>query len=205
MPLHHRWLINILLLIVLGLVTFLATNHTFSAEILILNDIHSFQTPLITNVMKIITNIASPFATISILATSSALLIWRGRKRDAFFVCAATIGALLISLGLKLVFLRPRPQLWTHLVIESDFSFPSGHATITMAFALSIIFLAWPTKWRWPVIIVGAIAVILVGISRLYLGVHFPTDVLAGWLVSAMWVRCIWWLLHTDRKQLASS
>jgi membrane-associated phospholipid phosphatase len=78
--------------------------------------------------------------------------------------------------------------LWQQIVIEKGYSFPSGHAMISCALAITIMILCWPTRWRRLAIIGGTIYFILVGISRLYLGVHYPSDVLGGWCVSIAWL-----------------
>ncbi len=67
-------------------------------------------------------------------------------------------------------------------------AFPSGHATGSFALATAVAVLAWPTRWRLAVIAGGALFVVAVGLSRLYLGVHFPSDILAGWCVALAWV-----------------
>ena len=63
-------------------------------------------------------------------------------------------------------------------------SFPSGHATSSMAVTAAAVVLAWPTRWRWPALWLGAIFVAMVGLSRIALGVHYPSDVLGGWCLA---------------------
>jgi undecaprenyl-diphosphatase len=67
-------------------------------------------------------------------------------------------------------------------------SFPSGHAMASMALAVALIVLLWPTRWRYPMLLGGIFFTIMVGLSRIYLGVHYPSDVLAGWVASLAWV-----------------
>lgn len=106
-------------------------------------------------------------------------LVWR--------VALIVGGAAAINFLTKLIFHRVRPHLWPSLTPEADYSFPSGHAMISLAVMVSLLLLAWPTRWRWPTLLAGGIFVLLVGLSRLYLGVHYPTDVLAGWAAGGAW------------------
>lgn len=113
------------------------------------------------------------------------------RPLKALFVAIAMGGAMLLNVLLKSVIDRSRPDLWEWIIHETSLSFPSGHATASMALALMVMMLFWRTKWRLWLAIVGPLYVVLVGVSRLYLGVHYPTDILGGWLLSAAWVSLI--------------
>jgi undecaprenyl-diphosphatase len=74
------------------------------------------------------------------------------------------------------------------VITETGYSFPSGHAMLSSALILSVVFIIWKTRFRWVGVIIGAILIGLIGLSRVYLGVHFPTDIVAGWSVSFVWV-----------------
>lgn len=115
----------------------------------------------------------------------------RHRYRWATILAAGVAGAALINVILKLIFERVRPDLWDQLIVETSFSFPSGHAMASSALAFSLIVVAWKTRYRWMAIGLGALFIIVIGLSRLYLGVHYPSDVFAGWLVSAAWVSLV--------------
>ena len=112
----------------------------------------------------------------------------RHRWGDAFFWGLAVGGAALLNIAAKSSFGRARPDLWLSIAPETTFSFPSGHAMQTMALAAALVVLVWPTKARWPVFILGGFFVLFVGLSRVYLGVHYPSDVVAGWAASLAWV-----------------
>jgi membrane-associated phospholipid phosphatase len=122
---------------------------------------------------------------------SIVFFLWlaaRRRTAQALFFALSMIGAGVLNAATKRLFGRPRPALWASIAPEQSYSFPSGHTMGSMALATSLAVLAWPTRWRWPVIAVGAAAVLAISSSRLYLGVHYPSDVLAGWMASLAWV-----------------
>ena len=111
-------------------------------------------------------------------------------------------GAALLNMVLKLIFERPRPDLWEQLIIETSFSFPSGHAMASSALAFSVIAIAWNTRFRWYAVGVGVLFMLVIGFSRLYLGVHYPTDVLAGWFVSGAWVLLVALVVYVQTRPL---
>lgn len=110
------------------------------------------------------------------------------RWREATFAAVSFVGSALLNLGAKQFFQRDRPSLWESISPEDTFSFPSGHAMGSMTLAATVVLLAWPTRGRWPMLALMAAFALLVGYSRVYLGVHFPSDILAGWMAGAAWV-----------------
>lgn len=115
-----------------------------------------------------------------------ALLLWR-RLPEATFAAIAVVGSALLNVGTKLLFARERPSLWESITPELTYSFPSGHAMGSATLAWVLVLLAWRTRWRWPVLLVALPFVVLVGFSRVYLGVHYPSDILAGWAAASVW------------------
>ena len=93
---------------------------------------------------------------------------------------AATVGAaIVLNPILKLVFERERPDV-DPVVEMSHYAFPSGHTTTATAVATALAIIAWPTRWRWPVIAAAVLFSLTMAWSRVYLGVHWPSDVVAG-------------------------
>jgi undecaprenyl-diphosphatase len=95
---------------------------------------------------------------------------------------------------LKSVFQRSRPELVESGYQASFYSFPSGHATVAVGFyGMLTLVLAYRLrgKARWAMAVSGILLVLLIGFSRLYLGVHYPTDVLAGYLAALLWLVCV--------------
>ena len=117
-----------------------------------------------------------------------------GARISAALLVIAVIGSMLMNTTLKDVFQRARPELFDSGYTASFYSFPSGHATIAVGFYGTLtLLLAWRLKglWRWAVAVTGIALTLLIGFSRLYLGVHYPTDVLAGYLSAAIWVSVV--------------
>jgi len=123
-------------------------------------------------------------------------LVLDGKRRVALLVFACVAGGLLGSTLLKAGFQRPRPDLVPHRVVVSSSSFPSGHSMNAAATYLTLgaILARVQKKRRLRVFILSlaALLTLLVGFSRVYLGVHWPTDVLAGWTAGGVWAFLCW-------------
>lgn len=114
------------------------------------------------------------------------------RKRSmALYVAAAVVSGALVSSGLKSVFFRPRPELVPHLVEVSSTSFPSGHAMNSAMVYLTLAALLARSQQQRSVrvylVVIAMLLTLMVGMTRVYLGVHWPSDVLAGWCIGAVW------------------
>lgn len=142
--------------------------------------LHSFASPRLDRVVVFVTNLGMGYGTIPASLLLVVWLVYRRRRRDAVFATVAIGGVAIIETLLKLLFHRVRPHLWAGVVTETDYGFPSGHATVNTAFAVTLAMLAWRTRWRWPVLAFAAAWVATIDLTRLYLGVHYPSDVLAG-------------------------
>jgi len=132
-----------------------------------------------------------------------ALAAWAVARRawPLLGVVVATAALVwLVNPALKRLFSRDRPGLRELVEPTSRWSFPAGHAVASAAFATLLVIVAWPTRTRWPVTIGAAVAVLLVGASRLVLGVHYPTDLVAGWALAVAVVTGLGaWLLARGR------
>jgi undecaprenyl-diphosphatase len=137
-------------------------------------------------------------ATVLALLCLLAIAFFRlaGMRRAAVYVAIAVIGAALLSAGLKRAFDRPRPDLVPHGQNAYLSSFPSGHSMVAAAVYLTLGLVASrfvPRRRLKALLLVAAVLVsAAVGFSRVYLGVHWPTDVLAGWAVGAAWALLCW-------------
>lgn len=119
-------------------------------------------------------------------------LTLRGRHDLSLFTCLAVVGGCIVTFALKDVFDRPRPELVPHILVEvSSWSFPSGHAmgSAIVYLTLGTMLAESAPNWRLKAYVMGvAVALtLLIGSTRVFLGVHYPTDVLAGWALGFAW------------------
>ncbi len=127
----------------------------------------------------------------------------RGQKWVVGYLLTVGLGAGMLSLGLKLSFLRERPEIALRLVAAGGYSFPSGHSLGAMAVyggvasCMGCSFphmrgVGWCLSW---------VLIVLVGISRVYLGVHYPSDVVAGWALGGLWLAGVAFALDASRSR----
>jgi undecaprenyl-diphosphatase len=130
-----------------------------------------------------------------VLVAVVLFLALSGKPRTALFMAFSVIAGTIASTGLKIVFDRPRPDVEaaTHVFTAS---FPSGHATVSAVVYLTLALLLAEAMSRRALkiyfIVLGMIITFAVGVSRIYIGVHYPTDVLAGWALGAGWALLCW-------------
>ncbi|MCF8104224.1 MAG: phosphatase PAP2 family protein [Desulfohalobiaceae bacterium] len=140
----------------------------------------------------------------------AGFLILDNKPRTALFLVVSIGGALLISQLLKSEFVRPRPDLVPHESVVYTKSFPSGHSMLAAATYLTLAVLLSRVLQR-PrlqayVLFLAVFFTVLVGVSRVYLGVHWPTDVLAGWTSGAVWaVVCLLVLRILQKKRIVEA
>jgi membrane-associated phospholipid phosphatase len=153
----------------------------------ILNTLHHWATPTLDRFFILITRLGYIWAVVPLDVVLLVFLVLRRRFRDGLFFGIAVIGSAILNIAAKNYFARTRPDLWVSLMPETTYSFPSGHAMGSITLAFAMILLCWPTRSRWLVVFGALVFVILVGISRVYLGVHYPSDILAGWTAAIAW------------------
>ena len=140
------------------------------------------------------------FAVLTLVTLAAVGFLAAGKKyAEAGMLAFAAIAGQALSETLKAYFARPRPDLVAHVVETTSMSLPSGHAMMSAAIYLTIgamLARAQPKRRLKTYIHVGALVItLLVGMSRVYLGVHWPTDVLAGWCLGAAWAILCWALI----------
>jgi undecaprenyl-diphosphatase len=156
--------------------------------------IHAHSPGWLDGPMRLVTALGYYWVVLPLLAVVVFVFYRKGWKLSASLLLVSTVGSSLLTTVLKAVFERARPELFDSGYAASFYSFPSGHATVAVGFygTLTLI-LAYRLSGfaRWVVVVCGVLLVLLIGFSRLYLGVHYPTDVLAGFLAAPLWVICI--------------
>ncbi|MEO5949493.1 MAG: phosphatase PAP2 family protein [Candidatus Saccharimonas sp.] len=160
-------------------------------DTVIINWLHAHANPFLDSFFLVFTNIGGVIGIVTITILLVTYLLYKKQRRNSLLLVAGVGGAAVANLILKALFQRDRPSLFDPSVVETSFSFPSGHAMASSALILCVILIFWHTKWRWLVTLIGAIVVLAISVSRLYLGVHYPTDIIAGWCASTAWVAIV--------------
>jgi undecaprenyl-diphosphatase len=154
--------------------------------------VHQHASPTLTAVMRAISLAGSPGFLIAVAALAIVRFRMTGRPRTAVLFLITVIGAEALDQILKLVFHRTRPVAFFGLNEPVGYSFPSGHALVCCSFyGVLAAFAAARTRSRarrWMYWMAAALLIATIGISRIYLGVHYPSDVLAGYAAAVVWV-----------------
>ena len=164
----------------------------------------------LTQAATVLAHLGSPPVIAGIAAAAALVgLVWHKVRGAAWTLPIAILGAGVIIQGVKLVIQRPRPSFFAPLLHESGFSFPSGHSLIAMVvygllgyFALHLVH---NHVGRLIIRIVTVAIVFSIGVSRVYVGVHYPTDVLAGWTAGVPWLIACLYLHEVMARRWPSS
>ena len=164
---------------------------TQAFDVAILQWLHAHQSPLLTAVMTEMTYLGTGTVVITVVGVAALFLWHTEHKHSARLLLAATIGNILLNGALKLVYHRPRPSVFAWQTTAVSSSFPSGHAmSATVVYGTVAYLLLRLQKHTWAKMLTlgGAIILILlICLTRLYLGVHYPSDVLGGIVVGLAW------------------
>ncbi len=180
------------LLLFAWLATQVFRNPTFAFDAAVRDAVHRWASPALTAFFRVVTMFGSHL----VLVPLGALVLWRlamaGRKRAAIVFLIAGAGGEALSSTMKLLFRRPRPEVFFGYIAPSTYSFPSGHAMLSACFygvlAAMIAQRLESRAQRTAVWATAAAAAATIGLSRIYLGVHYPSDVAAGYAAAIVWV-----------------
>jgi membrane-associated phospholipid phosphatase len=162
--------------------------EVFAFDAPALNGLHALATPTLDRFSVLMTRLGYLWGVVPLDLMVLLSLALRRRIREGLFFGIAITGSAVLDIAAKSYFARMRPNLWLSLTPETTYSFPSGHAMGSATLGVALIILCWPTRWRWPMTAASLLFVLLVGVSRVYLGVHYPSDILAGWSAAVAWV-----------------
>ena len=141
---------------------------------------------------------------VGLAALGVSLGLWRRRDKWTLYALWLSVGgAIIVNLALKLIFARPRPSVFPPLTVETSYSFPSGHTMAATALYGFLALLLWRQR-RWLYGMLVALLIPLVAFSRVYLGVHYPSDVLGALAVGILWLAFVWIVLVRFRQDVDS-
>jgi membrane-associated phospholipid phosphatase len=166
--------------------------------------LHGRATDPLTDAFRAITTLGN-FTTLIVVVVIAVAVLWRrGERTDALFVAVAFLGAQVLSSGMKLGFRRERPFFPDPLATESTFSFPSGHALVSLAVygSIALVVARRLRRRRDRILLLAAtgLLVLAIGFSRLYLGVHFLSDVLAGYAAGIAWLALLYVVIEVRSR-----
>ena len=195
---------SLTLLIVILLFEQVLQGKSFAFDKSLLIEIYTFSNPQLDLLMLAITYLGNPSSIVTLFLLSFLLLWWKNDYLEAKIFMLASLGAFFLNVGLKLFFTKNRPQLWEQLIIEKSFSFPSGHAIGSIVL---YGFLGYLLANRYPKLAVliyslTSILIIAIGFSRLYLGVHWPTDIIAGYAIGFLWLMACLTTLKIQKNKI---
>ncbi|MFD0048125.1 phosphatase PAP2 family protein [Actinomycetes bacterium NPDC127524] len=196
--LSKAFILCLLSLFGFGVMAVLVSKHTIVRfDSTIISIIQGFEAPYLTSIMKFFSYIGGtiPVVLLSLVTIVFLYTVLKHRSELILFI-AVIAGANVLFATLKLFFHRARPDLH-RLAVATNYSFPSGHATMAMALYGSLTFLLWRNiktlKGRIILVSISSIMVVTIGISRIYLGVHYPSDIIAGYFISGFWLTFSIW------------
>jgi undecaprenyl-diphosphatase len=191
------------LFIELTTITFVDKNITVFDDTII-SLVRYFASPNLNKLMIFITNIGSAYSYGVLVPIIIILLALQRQWRDASSLSICLVGAGVLNTVLKSLFERARPNV-LQLVKAGGYSFPSGHSMVALCFYGMLAYLLSRRLAHWhgrlAIFVATTILIIAIGISRIYLGVHYPSDVLGGYIAGAIWLSfcislLIWWENH---------
>lgn len=153
--------------------------------------IHSTSPGWLDAPLRLVTALGYPRIVVPLLLLAAYAFYRKGLDLSATLLLVSVPGAAILGTALKSLYGRARPELFDSGYEAPFFSFPSGHAITAVSFYGVLTLLTARRlrgRGRWSLVTAGAVLILLIGFSRLYLGVHYPSDVLAGYLVAALWV-----------------
>ncbi|HEY9623017.1 MAG TPA: phosphatase PAP2 family protein [Crinalium sp.] len=150
--------------------------------------IHTTATESFDRLAAIVTKCGSAWIVGPVSLAIAFIFFFQKQWRSLVYLLLTIVGCGVLNIVAKGYWHRVRPGLWeSGYPLPHDFSFPSGHAMTSMSFIAALIILTWRTRWHGLTLAIGAAYVVTIAWTRLYLGVHYPSDILAGWMLAIAW------------------
>lgn len=159
----------------------------FLWEIPILQAVHTTVQPELDALARTLTKFGVFWGVFPVASLLGLVLLYQRRWRSLTYLVVTLLSSIVLNRTAKLFFHRARPHLWEVPIPEPEFSFPSGHAMSSMTLVAVLVVLTWGSRWCSWVLVGGSVFVVAIAWTRLYLGVHYPSDILAGWMLSLAW------------------
>ncbi|WP_414625100.1 phosphatase PAP2 family protein [Calothrix sp. CCY 0018] len=170
------------------------SEQTTELDTAILQRIYELHTPLLNQIMTGITFLGNGSTLIFISCIVMIFLLLSRKFASAFTLVIVTSGGIGLNVWLKNIFSRVRPALWERVVDAASYSFPSGHAMVSLVVYgfIGYLLIANFRSWSSGILFFTTLLILAIGFSRLYLGVHWPTDIIAGYAAGLVWlISCI--------------
>ncbi|NWJ45313.1 MAG: phosphatase PAP2 family protein [Chloroflexi bacterium] len=157
------------------------------------NWVHSFANPLLDTIFTLFTSLGNALGIVILTLVTVGIFVWRKYYFYSWLLLLTVGGGLILNQAMKFLFRRPRPQMWTSVIERPDsFSFPSGHATVAFCYFGLLLWIGLKyfkrTTLRLAWALLMLILIFMIGLSRIYLGVHYLTDVIGGYLSGGFWL-----------------
>jgi undecaprenyl-diphosphatase len=167
---------------------------------------HAIAGPTLTRIVRAVSALGNANTLTGVVIVVAVVLFVLKDRRSAWFVLATGIGTSLLNDLLKIVFARPRPDEILRLAGAHGYSFPSGHAMASASIygAIALVLATFFPRLRMPIAITTIVLVFAIGLSRVYLCVHYSSDVMAGWILGAALPFLFWPLFGVERAHPAA-
>jgi undecaprenyl-diphosphatase len=180
-----------------------AHSATQQFDLTVREAIHAYASVPLTTAMQAATQLGGSWFLWPFGALVAFALARSGRRRETLLFSIAVVGAVLVDEGMKLIFQRPRPEAFFGYPAPVTYSFPSGHSFVSFSFYLTLAEILiepeWPRSRKLALWMAAVALVLLIGFSRVYIGVHYPTDVIGGYTAAIAWTAMVraahhrWW------------
>ncbi|MCB9422295.1 MAG: phosphatase PAP2 family protein [Ardenticatenaceae bacterium] len=165
-------------------------NEGFTWDPALMLAIHHFSRPWLDQLFWLVTETGGALIMLPVVGTA-VWFWWQNQQKVTWLILASFGGTFALNSLLKLLFARPRPNVFPPLMVATSYSFPSGHTMSAVAVYGLLSFLLWQRRrYGWSILV--GLWVPLVALSRVYLGVHYPSDVLASLALGTIWLVIVW-------------